>query len=194
MVKKIFLTLCSLLVIAVLGRFIYTVVVQDNEMEYHLNFVKSIFVGSNSFPLNGAIPIDYTGDGQELSPELHWDNIPEGTKSFVILCTDYDGPAPWLRLLTVDHWVLYNIPAAKHSLPKGTTVVQLQNESIASGKNFKETYTYKGPKPPIGKHRYFFRVYALSVEELKLTNPTKQEVMHAMKNSVLAYGELVGTY
>ena len=194
MIKKIVLYAILLLTSVLLSRYIYTISVQRNEVEYHLNFVKSIFLASNSFPLNGPIPIEYTGEGQDISPELHWDNIPEGTKSFVILCTDYDGPAPWLPLLTIDHWVVYNIPATKHSLSKGTAVVQLQNEGILSGKNFKETYTYIGPKPPIGKHRYFFRVYALSVPDLQLTNPTKQEVMDAMKNYVLAYGELVGVY
>jgi Raf kinase inhibitor-like YbhB/YbcL family protein len=194
MIKKIFLALCTLLIVVVLGRYIYTAIVQKNELEYHLNFVKSIDLASNDFNQNGLIPIKCTGYGQEVSPELHWNNLPEGTKSLVILCTDYDGPAPWLRLLTIDHWVLYNIPITVHSLAQGTTVVQLQNDSIISGKNFKATYVYKGPKPPIGKHRYFFRIYALSIPDLKLTNATKQEVMEAMKDYVLAYGELVGEY
>ena len=120
--------------------------------------------------------------------------MPEGTKSLVLLCTDYDGPAPFLKLLTIDHWVVYNIPADKTLLGKGSTSKSLQAKGISSGKNFKGTLEYKGPKPPIGKHRYFFRLYALSTPELNLTQPTKKEVMEAMKNNVLSYGELVGIY
>jgi Raf kinase inhibitor-like YbhB/YbcL family protein len=194
MIKKTFLILATLIIVLVLGRYIYTAIVQKNELEYHLNFVKSIALASDDFNQNGTIPIKCTGYGQEVSPELHWDHLPEGTKSLVILCTDYDGPAPWLRLLTIDHWVLYNISVTVNSLAQGTTVVQLQNDSIISGKNFKGAYTYIGPKPPIGRHQYFFRIYALSISDLKLTNPTKHEVMEAMKNYVLAYGELVGEY
>lgn len=194
MIKKILLSILLIFVLAVVGRFIYTSVQQNAEFDFHTNIPKTITLASDDFIQGGSIPIELTGYGQEHSPELHWSNLPEGTQSLVLLCTDYDGPTPLLKLLTIDHWVVYNIPVGKTSLSQGSTSKSLQFEGILSGKNFKETLEYKGPKPPLGKHRYFFRLYALSIPALNLIQPTKKEVMKAMKNNILGYGELVGVY
>jgi len=196
MIKKIVISILILIVCAVTARFIYTAIQQNKEFNFHTNIPKTITLTSPDFVQDGTIPVELTGDGKglELSPELHWSNLPEGTKSLVLLCTDYDGPSPVLKLLTIDHWVVYNIPGAKTFLTKSSTSKSLQAEGISSGKNFKGTLEYKGPKPPLGKHRYFFRMYALSIPTLNLFQPTKKEVMAAMKNNVLAYGELIGIY
>jgi len=194
MIKKILFLLLSIFVLSVTGRFIYTAIQQKNEFDFHADVSKTITLASTDFIQNGKIPIQFTGNGKELSPELHWNNLPKGTKSLVLLCTDYDGPTPLLKLLTIDHWVVYNIPVDKASLRQGSTSKSLLAEGILSGKNFKGTLDYKGPKPPLGQHRYFFRIYALSTEVLNLTEPTKKEVLAAMKNNVLSYGELVGIY
>lgn len=194
MIKKIFISLLLITVLAIVGRFFYTAVQQNKEFNYHSNFSKTITLASTDFVHNDTMPIDFTGFGKELSPELHWSNVPAGTKSFVILCTDYDGPSPLLKLLTIDHWVVYNIPVDRTSLSQGSTSKSLQVEGISSGKNYKGTLEYKGPKPPIGKHRYFFRIYAISSSSVSLVMPSKKEVMDEIKNSVLGYGELVGIY
>ena len=194
MLKRIIISVFGILAFAILGRFIYTAVQQNKEFEYHTGIPKTITLGSSDFNNEGVMPIDFTGNGKEISPELHWKNLPEGTQSLVLLCTDYDGPSPMVRLLTIDHWVLYNIPADRTYLSQGSTSKELKAKHVFSGKNFKGTLEYKGPKPPLGKHRYFFRVYALSVSDLDLLNPTKQEVMSHMKKNVLAYGELIGIY
>ena len=194
MIKKILISILLIIVLTIVGRFIYTAIQQNAEFDYHSDFPKTITLASADFVQNESIPIEFTGNGKELSPELHWSNLPEGTKSLVVLCTDYDGPAPFLKLLTIDHWVVYNIPAGKTLLNQGSTSQRLQAEGISTGKNFKGTLEYKGPKPPLGKHRYFFRIYALSTATLNLSQPTKKEVMRAMKNDVLGYGELVGIY
>jgi Raf kinase inhibitor-like YbhB/YbcL family protein len=194
MIKKIFISILLLIILAVVGRVIYTSIQQSNEFDFHTTIPKTIELASTDFSQNGTMPVDLTGYGKELSPELHWNNLPEGTKSLVLLCTDYDGPTPLLKLLTIDHWVVYNIPVNKTSLNRGSTSKGLQTAGISSGKNFKGTLEYKGPKPPMGKHRYFFRLYALSIPTLNLIQPTKKEVMQAMKKNVLAYGELVGMY
>jgi Raf kinase inhibitor-like YbhB/YbcL family protein len=183
-----------LITLAVIGRVIYTSIQQSNEFDFHATIPKTIELVSADFSQHSTMPIDLTAYGKELSPELHWSNLPEGTKSLVLLCTDYDGPTPLLKLLTIDHWVVYNIPVNKTSLSQGSVSKDLQAAGMLSGKNFKGTLEYKGPKPPMGKHRYFFRLYALSIPTLNLIQPTKKEVMQAMKDNVLAYGELVGMY
>jgi Raf kinase inhibitor-like YbhB/YbcL family protein len=188
--KKIFVSIILLLLAALFGRLVYNQIQQKTEFDFHAN----ITLTSENFSQNGDMPMEFTGYGKEASPELHWRNVPEGAKSFVVLCTDYDGPAPVLKLLTIDHWVVYNIPADKTFLTRASTSNSLKSEHIESGKNYKGTLEYKGPKPPLGKHRYFFRVYALSIPSLKLTEPTKKEVMDVMQNNVLAYGELIGRY
>ncbi|WP_018342596.1 YbhB/YbcL family Raf kinase inhibitor-like protein [Cytophaga aurantiaca] len=194
LIKKISLSILLLISLAVVGRFIYTAIQQNEEFNYHAKIPKTIELASKNFIQNGQIPIEFTGDGKELSPELHWFNLPAGTKSLVVLCTDYDGPTPLLKLLTIDHWVVYNIPVTMNGLWTGMTTKDFGMTEIQGGKNFKGTLDYKGPKPPLGKHRYFFRVYALSDSTLQLTEPTKKEVMQAMKDKILAYGELIGIY
>ena len=194
MIKKISISVLLVIILAVVGRLIYTAIQQNAEFDFHTNIPKTIKLASNTFVQNGDIPIEFTGFGKELSPELHWFNLPAGTKSLVVLCTDYDGPTPLLKLLTIDHWVLYNIPVTMNGLRTGITTEAFDMAGIQCGKNFKGTTEYKGPKPPLGKHRYFFRIYALSVGQLNLIQPTKKQVMEAMKNNVLGYGELIGIY
>ena len=109
MIKKILFLLLSIFVLSVTGRFIYTAIQQKNEFDFHADVSKTITLASTDFIQNGKIPIQFTGNGKELSPELHWNNLPKGTKSLVLLCTDYDGPTPLLKLLTIDHWVVYNL-------------------------------------------------------------------------------------
>lgn len=194
MKKKILISIPVIFLLIMIIKPLITAAQQKKEFKYHENLSKTITLISDDFVAGGNIPVECTGDSNELSPELRWNNAPTGTKSFVLLMTDYDAPAPFFKISTIDHWVIYNIPAAITFLSKGLTSGQLQENHISSGQNFKKGIEYKGPKPPVGVHNYYFRIYALSVDTLNLNNATKQEVMEAMKGNILAYGELIGRY
>lgn len=194
MIKKISLVILGLLLFAVLGRLLYVHIQQKNDFDYHLAIPKTISVQSGDFVQNGLMPVECTGKGNNLSPSLRWSNIPQNTQSLVILVTDYDAPAPYLKLNTVDHWILYNISPQITTLEKGIADSVLKSEKVEAGRNISGTLEYIGPKPPLGTHSYYFRVYALSVSHLKLTKPNRDEVMSAMKNYVIAYGELIGKF
>jgi Raf kinase inhibitor-like YbhB/YbcL family protein len=194
MIKNILLLLFILITGAFVIRLIQVSKQQRAEFNYHKSIPQTIALSSDDFVHDEMMPTPFSGKSDNKSPELHWGNLPTGTKSLVLLMTDYDGPAPYFKLTTVSHWVLYNIPAQVHTLPQAITVKQLQADHIISGVNYTGGIDYAGPKPPIGVHRYFFRVYALSVPTLDLANPGKQEVLEAMEGKILAYGELVGKF
>ena len=194
MKKAILILLPICIALAITVKIFITASRQQAEVDFHKGIPNTIVLGSDAFPNNGIIPTLFTGKGESKSPELHWSNLPEGTKSLVLLMTDYDGPAPFLKLTIVDHWVVYNIPANMTALGAKVDSIQLAKDNIGLGINYTKGIEYAGPKPPIGVHRYFFRVYALSVPLLNLVCPKKQEVMDVMKGNVLAYGELIGRY
>ena len=165
---------------------------QKTELNYHSTISKTIELGSADFAHKGIIPIEFTALGNNISPSLYWNNVPSNAKSLVILVTDYDAPGPYLKLFTVDHWVVYNVSPLEKSIPKAIEKFQL--EGLSFGKNVYKEINYTGPKPLIGTHNYVFRIYALSISNINLTNPTKKEIMEVMKDSILAYGELIGRY
>jgi Raf kinase inhibitor-like YbhB/YbcL family protein len=157
----------------------------------------TIRIRSSAFENGQPIPKRHTGDGEDLSPPLAWDGVPEGTKELALIVDDPDAPTPqpWV------HWVLYKIPGDVRELPEAIAVggrverprAALQGRnSWSSGK----TIGYRGPAPPPkhGVHHYRFKLFALDVP-LRL-NPSldKAAVLKAMQGHVLAEGELVGTY
>ncbi len=144
---------------------------------------------SSVFENMSEIPQKYTCDGQDVSPPLHIRNIPAKAKSLVIICEDPDAPRG-----TFTHWIIYNVPPEEEipeGIPHGKIIeepfhaVQLRNDFGKFG--------YNGPCPPFGKHRYFFKVYALDTK-LEEDIETKKELLEKMKNHVIAAGELVGVY
>ena len=149
----------------------------------------NIKLTSTAFQPDGMIPAKYTCDGANVSPPLEWSGVPEATKSLALICDDPDAPGKtWV------HWVVFNLPASKTSLPENVP----PQETIASGgkqgtNDFKKI-GYGGPCPPSGTHRYFFKIYALDTE-LKLdSKTTKDQLSQAMKDHLLAQGELIGRY
>jgi Raf kinase inhibitor-like YbhB/YbcL family protein len=147
---------------------------------------------SSAFQPNGDIPREYTCDGPDTSPPLEWSGAPAGTKSFALIVDDPDAPDPKAPKMTYVHWVLYDIPASTTTLPKGGA------KSLPSGtregvNGWKRT-GYGGPCPPIGKHRYFHKLYALDTQLDDLGKPSKADLERAMKGHVLAHAELVGRY
>ncbi|HXK09492.1 MAG TPA: YbhB/YbcL family Raf kinase inhibitor-like protein [Vicinamibacteria bacterium] len=148
---------------------------------------------STAFVPGGEIPALFTCEGQDLSPALDWTGVPEAAKSLVLIVDDPDAPDPAAPRMTWVHWVLYDIPAAVRGLPQGVALRELPPGTREGVNDWKRT-GYGGPCPPIGRHRYFHKLYALDTVLPDLGPATKAQVEAAMKGHVLAQAELVGTY
>lgn len=148
-------------------------------------------LSSPAFPPQGEIPAPYTCEGQDLAPALRWSGVPAGARSLVLIVDDPDAPDPAAPQRTWVHWVLYDIPPQATGLPEGGRPLPA---GTREGLNDWNRTGWGGPCPPIGRHRYFFKLYALDQALPALTRPTKAAVEQAMHGHVLAQAELVGTY
>jgi hypothetical protein len=148
---------------------------------------------SPAFAPGDAIPSRYTCEGQDVSVPLAWSGAPPATKSFALVVDDPDAPDPAAPRMTWVHWVLYNIPADVRELPEAVRPHALPQGS-AEGLNGWGRTGYGGPCPPIGRHRYFHKLYALDALLPDLRRPDKAALEHAMRGHVLAQAELIGTY
>ena len=143
---------------------------------------------------NGAeIPTKHTCQGQDISPPLSWEGIPEATRSLALIIHDPDVPSPDNPVRLWVHWVLYNLPVAATSLPEHTTSRDLPAGTLEGLNDWNRT-GYGGPCPPMGRHRYFHKLYALDVVLDDLQEPTKDQLEAAMQGHILAEAELIGTY
>jgi Raf kinase inhibitor-like YbhB/YbcL family protein len=153
---------------------------------------RTLRLESSGFAHQGAIPARFTCEGDDVSPPLSWSAGPYGTRSFALIVDDPDAPDPQAPRRTWVHWVVYALPAdtrgfeadAARDLPSGAR----------HGKNDWGRAGYGGPCPPVGRHRYFHKLYALDVVLDSLVSPTKAELERAMEGHILARGELIGTY
>jgi Raf kinase inhibitor-like YbhB/YbcL family protein len=152
----------------------------------------ALTITSPAFENQGEIPRRYTCEGEDISPALSWSGAPQGTKSFALIVDDPDAPDPRAPKLTWVHWIVYNIPARTNRLADDQIAKGLPEAAQEGINDFKRT-RYGGPCPPIGRHRYFHKLYALDTT-LKLEKPTKAQLLAAMKDHVLAEAQLVGTY
>jgi len=150
-------------------------------------------IQSKSFRHNEMIPARYTCDGQDISPPLQWSGIPTEAKSLVLIVDDPDAPDPDAPKMTWVHWVLYNIPVDTPGLEENISSASLP-EGAKEGINDWDRKGYGGPCPPIGRHRYFFKIYALDTVLADLQQPTKKQVEEAIAGHILAKAELVGMY
>ena len=153
----------------------------------------ALVLTSSAFTHQGSIPQQYTCQGRDISPHLSWSGAPEGTKGFVLIVDDPDAPDPAAPKRTWVHWVLYAIPADASSLSEGMTSAKLPAGTHEGTNDWNRT-GYGGPCPPVGRHRYFHKLYALDVELPDLGPARKAEVEKAMEGHVLAKTELIGTY
>ena len=153
----------------------------------------ALVLTSSAFSHQGSIPQQYTCQGRDVSPPLSWSGIPEGTKSLVLIVDDPDAPDPAAPKRTWVHWVLYDIPPSVSGLPEAVTSAKLP-PGTREGTNDWNRTGHGGPCPPIGRHRYFFKLYALGVELPDLGPARKAEIEKAMEGHVLAKAELIGTY
>lgn len=144
---------------------------------------------STAFKANAEIPAQYTCEGKDVSPPLQWKGAPKNTKSFAIIVDDPDAPDPAAPKTTWVHWVLVNIPASVSSLSEGAR----NPEGSVDGSNDWKATGYRGPCPPIGRHHYHHKIYALDTV-LPATKMTKADLEKAMQGHVLAQAELVATY
>jgi len=139
-----------------------------------------------------ALPRRFTCEGEDASPPLSWTNVPPSTKCLALIIDDPDAPDPAAPKRVWVHWVLFDIPPSATGLVEGASTWGLP-PGTRVGKNDWGKMSYGGPCPPIGRHRYFHKLYALDTT-LDLTTPTKAELEHAMRGHILAEAELMATY
>ena len=148
-------------------------------------------ITSSAFEDGGEIPAKYTCQGGDISPPLAFSGVPAGAKSLVLIVDDPDAPDPKAPKMTYVHWVLYDLPPAAKGFAEGAKSFPA---GTRDGINDWKRPGYGGPCPPIGRHRYFFKLYALDTRLDGLDKPTKAAVLQAMHGHVLAEAQLVGTY
>jgi Raf kinase inhibitor-like YbhB/YbcL family protein len=154
--------------------------------------VPGMNIESTAFAPDGEIPRKYTCEGDDVSPPLSWSGIPAGARSLVLIVDDPDAPDPAAPRTTWVHWVLYDLPPSVAGLPEAAGP---PSAPARSGLNDWRKAGYGGPCPPIGRHRYFHKLYALDREIGDLgAKATKADVVKAMEGHVLAETRLVGTY
>jgi hypothetical protein len=148
---------------------------------------------STAFDSSGTIPALYTCEGKNLAPPLAWSGTPAGAKSLALIVDDPDAPDPAAPKRTWVHWVVYNLPAQDGSLPEGAKDADLPRGALPGQNDWGRT-GYGSPCPPIGRHRYFFKLYALDVVLPDLHRPKKAALEAAMEGHVIGKVELIGTY
>ncbi len=153
----------------------------------------SMGLTSSAFAQGASIPKRYTCEGEDQSPPLAWCGLPAAARSLALIVDDPDAPDPAAPRMTWVHWVLYNLPPETTHLDAGIAPSALPSGTLQGRNDWKRT-GYGGPCPPIGRHRYFHRLYALDARLPDLKQPTKDQLLTAMQGHVLAQAELVGTY
>ncbi|MFA6987179.1 MAG: YbhB/YbcL family Raf kinase inhibitor-like protein [Arenimonas sp.] len=148
---------------------------------------------SPAFAAGAQIPARFTCEGEDISPALSWHAVPHGTRSLVLIMDDPDAPDPAAPKMTWVHWLLYNLPPAAGGLPEAQASESLP-PATREGVNDWARTGYGGPCPPIGRHRYFHKLYALDVELPDLGEPDKAALEAAMRGHVLGEAQLMGTY
>ena len=153
--------------------------------------VGELQITSPAFQHGGMIPTKYTCDGKDISPPLKLGAVPEGTKSIALIMDDPDAPGrTWV------HWVLFNLPPETKELPEAMPAKSKLDKGAIHGQSSwgRRKTGYGGPCPPSGAHRYFFKVYALDKIIERNFRTTKVQLLKAIKDHILAKGELMGTY
>jgi Raf kinase inhibitor-like YbhB/YbcL family protein len=146
-------------------------------------------ITSPVFEEGGMIPPRYTCDGEDISPSLMWEGVPEDTESLALICDDPDAPAgTWV------HWVLFNLPPDVHQLSENVSPEKILSNGARQGTNDFGRIGYGGPCPPGGTHRYYFKLYALKRKLELEAGSTKSELLASMEGRTLAESQLMGRY
>lgn len=148
---------------------------------------------SPAFRNGDEIPLQYTCEGRNISPPLFWEGVPENAKSLVLMVTDPDAPDPHAPTRIWTHWIVYGIPPAVTTFAAAASPFAMPT-GCYEGLNGWNKLEYGGPCPPIGRHRYFYTLYALDIELPRLSNPTRVEIESLMNGHILEQAQLFGTY
>jgi len=147
-------------------------------------------IESTAFKHNDYIPPLYTCQGENMSPPLTWDDMPEGTKSIALICDDPDAPVG-----TFVHWVVYNIPVNATGVEVNVPQIEILPDGSKQGLTDFGSVGYGGPCPPPGKpHRYFFTIFALDINDELPAKLTKSQLESRIEGHVLSKAELIGLY
>jgi len=153
----------------------------------------AMHIASTAFTEGQPIPTVHTCEGKDTSPPLSWGGVPAGAKSLALLVDDPDAPDPAAPRMTWVHWVLYNAAPSATGLPEAVAPKALPAGTLEGVNDWHRT-GYGGPCPPIGRHRYFFKLYALDTVLPDLKHPTKAALERAMQGHVIGEAVLIGTY
>jgi Raf kinase inhibitor-like YbhB/YbcL family protein len=153
----------------------------------------SLILTSSAFRHGADIPRKYTCNGEDVSPPLSWAEVPPAALSLALIVEDPDAPDPAAPRRTWAHWVLYDIPASATGLQEGVRSQELP-QGTREGLNDWRRTGYGGPCPPIGRHRYFFRLYALDKVLHDLGKPDRLRLLNEMKGKIIGETELLGLY
>ena len=144
---------------------------------------------SKDFEDNNSIPSEFTCDGRDVSPQLSWQDVPAGTKSFALSVADPDAPmGTWV------HWVIFNIPPSINKLKENIPAVKVLEDGTIQGINDLRKTGYGGPCPPGGTHRYYFKIYALDKKLSITSSTTKKDLEQSMREHIVAEGKIMGKY
>ncbi|HIH61834.1 MAG TPA: YbhB/YbcL family Raf kinase inhibitor-like protein [Methanobacteriales archaeon] len=146
-------------------------------------------IRSIAFNDGERIPKKYTCDGEDISPPLIWEDIPEGTVTLALISDDPDAPSK-----TWTHWLIFNIPPELNGLPEGVEKVGELENGIIQGFNDFGRIGYGGPCPPFGVHRYFFKLYALDTSLDLEPETSKEELLEAMEGHIIEKTQMIGLY
>ena len=179
---------CRSMAVAALLAAVLPVMAGDKKQER-----MNMMLTSTVFFQGGTIPQRYTCDGSDISPPLAWSGLPAGTKSLVLIVEDPDAPDPAAPRMIWVHWVLYNLRPIAGELPEAVSAQMLPPGTLQGVNDWQRT-GYGGPCPPVGRHRYFFKLYALDAVLPDLGRPAKAVVEMAMQAHILGHAELMGQY
>jgi Raf kinase inhibitor-like YbhB/YbcL family protein len=160
----------------------------------HSKGLAQLKLTSTVFGNGQYIPVEYSADGSGISPSLQWDCIPSGTLSFAMVMTDLDIPSPTKRWAKFFHWVVYNIPANKTSLPVNFSVQESDRGGEVIAPNSASRRSYYPPCPVSGTHEYVFKLFALDDVKIFPAGERLEQVLQEINSHTLLTSELVGLY
>ncbi|MGZ7050293.1 MAG: YbhB/YbcL family Raf kinase inhibitor-like protein [Methanobacterium sp.] len=149
----------------------------------------AIIIKSQVFNDGEPIPTKYSCEGLNFSPPLELESITNEAVSLAIICEDPDAPRGiW------SHWVIFNLPPETTKLPEMVMPREKLENGASQGSNGWGTIGYRGPCPPSGTHRYYFKIYALDVKLNLSAGVTREELLKALESHVIDEGQIMGTY
>lgn len=149
---------------------------------------------SDDFSYGEEIPIVHTCEGEDRSPELHWSGVPDNAESLALIMEDPDAPDPEMPKMIFVHWIVYNMDPARTRIPAGRPQEEIIEDLGVQGKTDFKRLWYEGPCPPVGEHRYYFKLYALDSKLDLSGGATRDELLAAMEGRILDQAELMGVY